>query len=516
MKRVIWVFALAIVASLLGHPASAREDWEQIAIRTPKTGTNRDVIRVGSELGRFSQLYFRARNGDIVVFDIEIEYEDGRTQRKVLDERLRADADPLYVELDRGASEYIKKVVVNYRARRNNSGSATLLSVAGKSEGGVPGMPPGWEVLETREYNTGASLITVTIGGQEGGFRAIRFRALDQPVSIRGITMVYGNGERDFERFAARLSRGEVSDAVDVEGRRRAIQRVEVAFETPARGEGRLQILGRRDRDRRIGDLDDRRDRIDRDRRSDRGGTWSRQITDQRVPRGWVLFGTHTVGFRGERDVIKVGRQVGQFEKLSLRVLDNGIHLRELVVVYENGERDVREADVDIPANSRTAEIPLRGDRFVREIELVYRALPSRRGEATVEIYGEYSDGWIGERGRRRDHNDGWLMLGAQRVTPLTVDRDAFEVGERLGRFRALRIVARQNEVRILGMRVTYGNGDTAELPVSARLKEGQATEPIPLGDRGRRIDRIEIMHRGKLSLRSLAGAGVVEVWGLQ
>jgi hypothetical protein len=141
-----------------------------------------------------------------------------------------------------------------------------------------------------------------------------------------------------------------------------------------------------------------------------------------------VLLGAQPVGFGVDRDVIRVGGQVGQFESIALKVNESDVFVREISVVYANGERDRMAVNANVPAGASSPEIRLKGDRFIREIELLYQARPSYRGRAVVEVYGNYSDGWLGDRGRRRDFNQGWVMLGAQRALMFSSDSDNFEV----------------------------------------------------------------------------------------
>ena len=52
---------------------------------------------------------------------------------------------------------------------------------------------------------------------------------------------------------------------------------------------------------------------------------------------GAVLFGVQNVGFLRDRDVIKVGANLGQFDRLQMRVLDNDIYITDLDVIYADG-----------------------------------------------------------------------------------------------------------------------------------------------------------------------------------
>jgi hypothetical protein len=137
-----------------------------------------------------------------------------------------------------------------------------------------------------------------------------------------------------------------------------------------------------RDRDR---DDDRREERRDRDR------------DDRRArERGWELLGEQRVGFRVDRDVIRIGQSEDWYRTRRYRTLHfmaegNDIHMMSIRLEYLNGvgedfrvDRLIREGE-ELP-------IDLRGERsFIRQIEMVYRARPGFGGQATIKVYGEPS-----------------------------------------------------------------------------------------------------------------------------
>ncbi len=351
----------------------------------------------------------------------------------------------------------------------------------------------------------------------EGRPEAIRIEVIRGPVRLRGVEILFANGERIGHELSERLEGGEATRPIPItlDRDRRRVEEVVVLkrpgfrpgpVELVLAGSGQRGYAGRDDgRDDRWGD---RRD----DRRGDRGE--GGRFEHGAPTGGWVLFGTQRVGFNVDRDVVAVGREAGIFQKIALRVLKNDIYLRELTVVYANGDRQRVAVNAELKEGFRTAPLPLeRGDRFIDRIELVYQAKPDRRGEALVEVWGDYAEQWLGNADGRRGHAGGWVLLGTQRAEMLSNDRDHFEVGERFGRFTAIRVAVKRRSVRVNGLRIVYGNGETEAVPIGRELREGQSTEPIDLKGRGRFIQRIEIDYRSKLTFK---GEGVVEVWGLQ
>lgn len=360
--------------------------------------------------------------------------------------------------------------------------------------GPPPGPPPGsrdLELLGNVRVNNRAAVVVFRIDPRQSRLSEIRFRSGELPLLLDTVEIVYADGGRQRVQVLDRLPPGQQSKSIDTDPRR-PVREVSVTKRPGLRpGETNVQLLGRVDAGPPPGPPP---------------GQWSG--VGPKIPPGWVLFGVQEVSFRGERDVIRVGEQLGRFERLALRVSDNDIFLRELTIVYGNGERDRKVIETSIPAGSQTRPIDLRGDRFIREIELVYRSNPNYRTPAVVEVYGDIANTWIGDQGRQK----GWLLLGAERVSMFSKERDAIRIDPRAGRIKAIRFAARRSDVKFYSVRVVYENGETENLPVSGTVKDGQYTNAFDLRGRGRRIDRIELKYRSKLGLK---GEGIVEIWGL-
>lgn len=244
-------------------------------------------------------------------------------------------------------------------------------------------------------------------------------------------------------------------------------------------------VAQRRDRD------DDRR--YDRDRDDDRGRG-----------RGLELLGQQRVGFRVDRDVIRVNQGEDWFRNRRYRSLyfqaeGNDVHMMSIRLVYLNGfaedfrvDRVIRQGD-DLP-------LDLRGERsFIRQIEMVYRSRPDFRGEAMIRVFGEPArrgppgpPPFPGPSAGGRD----WVELGCQQVALIGKDRDTIRVGRREGRFKAIRLHVRGAGVEVLNLRVIYANGEPDDLEVKHFLREGERTRPLDLKGWERSIDRIDMAYR--------------------
>ena len=62
---------------------------------------------------------------------------------------------------------------------------------------------------------------------------------------------------------------------------------------------------------------------------------------------------------------------------------------------------------------------------------------------------------------------DQWGKLGEQTVG-FGVDRDTIQVGREEGRFRAIKLIVKRNDVFLVDLKVTYRNGEADELARAA------------------------------------------------
>jgi hypothetical protein len=106
-----------------------------------------------------------------------------------------------------------------------------------------------------------------------------------------------------------------------------------------------------------------------------------------------------------------------------------------------------------------------------------------------------------------------WVELGCKQVSFLGVDRDTIHVGRREGRFKAIRLLARGNDVEMLDLRVVYANGAPDDVPVRALIRQGTRTRPLDLRGWERSIRQIDMVYAKRLNFRGIA---TVCVEGLQ
>jgi hypothetical protein len=114
-------------------------------------------------------------------------------------------------------------------------------------------------------------------------------------------------------------------------------------------------------------------------------------------------------------------------------------------------------------------------------------------------------DAWAQRRDRDGDRNRDWVQLGCQQVSFRGRDRDTIQVGRREGRFRAIRLAARGNDIEILDLKVVYANGNPDDLDVRRMLRSGDRTQQLDLRGRDRAIQRIDMVYRQRPDFRGRA-----------
>jgi hypothetical protein len=231
----------------------------------------------------------------------------------------------------------------------------------------------------------------------------------------------------------------------------------------------------------------------------DRGRDQDRERFRGRAPE-WILLGTRHVDFTTDRDRIDVSYSNRLIRYLHIFVDDHPIHIMRIAVTFMDGTsletKLGGDAGVPLPAPGRlpTALEVARNGNYIKEIELVYKSDPqnaSRKGVVRV----------VGELMPTDSSHLEWVELGCEPVNILGRDRDTIRVGLREGRFRAIRLHARDAGVYILDLKVVYVNGITDDIEVRRRhLRAGTHSDAFDLIGRERAIRRVDIVYRSELT----------------
>ncbi len=492
MLAILRSAVLVMLALMIALPASAQRahrDWVLLGQQEVGFLVDRDVINVAREGIRFSQLRIEAERNDVYLISLRLVYQNGYAEDFRVDRALKAGLEALPIDL-RGERSYLRRIEMVYRARPDFRGRA-IVRIYGELR---PVHRPGFvettrfEVIDTQSIRRrDRDPVVFDVGRREGRYVRLRFKAGNGGVRIGDVRITFGNGETRRVIVEDRLDDDELSRVIDLEGDRRFIRSVHVEAR-PLRGErdATLVLLGERD--------------ATPPRRPDLGGFMP--ITKQRITRrsddGLVEF--------------EVGREEGRFSELRFLAQDGDIFIREVIVVFGNGETQRARIRDRLNLDELSETIDLAGEsRAIRKVQVRGRLARGER-DATLVLLGKENEGRrrMGDRGGPREE---WVMLGRQRAALFKADTDVFRVGREMGTFRAIRAVVRGPEVRFYSMTIKYGNGSTEDVPLIGIIRGGETSRPYDLKGRDRFIESITFKYRSKLSL---AGSGSIEIQGLK
>lgn len=236
-----------------------------------------------------------------------------------------------------------------------------------------------WELLGQQKVGFGVDRDVVRVGARDGAFTSIQLRVRGNDIEVLDVKVRYGNNEIDDIPVRSLIRAGGSSGVLDLRGRNRIIESVQLIYRSrPSfRGQATVEVWGRRGGPVVGGP-------------GPGPGPGGPIIGFPGAPSGkWERLGVQAVGFRVDRDVIRVGTYEGRFRRVLLRVLNNDIELLDVKVIYGSGQPDHLTYRKVIRAGGHTGALDLKGQaRAISRVELVYRSRPSFAGQAIVELWG--------------------------------------------------------------------------------------------------------------------------------
>ena len=333
-----------------------------------------------------------------------------------------------------------------------------------------------------------------------GAFRNIRLINRGPRIRIRNLRLVYSDGTFDQVRRRFQLRNGERTRVLNSGNKLKFVDKVIANISPVRRRRGqrtRLELQGTQTR---------REARLSRT-----GGTLADAPAD---PGDYnVLFGYRNVGLNVDRDEIKIGREVGRFSHLRLRVFDNDVFVRDVRIDYDDGTKQFVPFSTTIKKGKTSEWFEVRDARFIDKIVLLYRSKPGRNTKARIEVTGQYAKNWLDPAGDGRKYNDGWVLLGAETAGSIGYDTDTISVGRNKGGFSELRLNVRDRSITLRELRVVYANGRKDVFKLTKRVDPGQTVGPLALAQGKTAIRKIVAKYRSRLFFGKGKGTAVVEVW---
>jgi hypothetical protein len=401
----------------------------------------------------------------------------------------------------------------------------------------------GYSAIGSAEVNLARGSAVIDLKDATGSYRGFRVRAVGGDILIENVQVRYADGTYHDERRPINLT-SDYSRPIDF-GPEKFVEGVTICYK-PASGRVKVEVLGSQSRNGRnarrpaikqaltfppacpgagggIATIAAPGSRPTTTKPSTPIETRPTAPVAETAPAGTalangaILFGVQNVGFLRDRDVIKVGGNLGQFERLQLRVLGNDIFINDLDVVYVNGQTQKLVINAPIKLNTRTRWLEIQGDKFIKEIQMTYRSRANFKGQARIEVYGQLSRDWLGPKGRGREYNEGWVLLAAQTASRfLRTEVDTIPVGRNEGLFKRVRVTVKDRALVFDELRIVYGNNEEEVIPVKTTVAANSTYGPIDLKGGNRVIKEIKARYRSAVVDAKAVGRGasVVEIWG--
>lgn len=387
MKIVFAIALLWLPLSIVSAEAQ-RTTPRLIASEITSTAAKRVVIDVSKARGAFRNIrLINARGPRIRFRNVRIVYSDGRSDQIGRAFSLRSGERTKNL-IKSNTLKFVDKVIADIRPTGRRRAGRVRLEVLGiqtprearlTRQGGITADlspdPGDHDVLfGYRTVGLDLDRDEIIVGRNVGQFSHLRLNVYDNDVTIRDVRIDYVDGSVQFIPFGVRLKKGTSSEWFEVY-KNRFIEKIVLIYR-PSKA------------------------RQKRTARVEVTGQYAENWLDpkgigRKFNDGWVLLGAETAGAIGyDTDTIKVGRNKGGFKEIRLQVRDRSITLRQLRVVYTNGESDIFRLTQRVDPGQTVGPFALpKGKSAIRKIVAKYRSrlfFGKGKGTAMVEVWGRY------------------------------------------------------------------------------------------------------------------------------
>jgi len=196
----------------------------------------------------------------------------------------------------------------------------------------------------------------------------------------------------------------------------------------------------------------------------------------------WQTLGAREVNGQRDSDTIVVGADEGTFTSIKVRVQGSALLMRDIKVVFGNGETFSPNVSWVFDENTATRTIDLPGNaRNIARVEFKYGNLPGG-GNASIQLLGKGSA------------PPSWQGLGARQVDG-RLDTDRIIVGADQGKMTAIKLRVEDSSLVMFDVKVTFGNGETFSPNTRFVFDENSASRVIDLPGDARFIQRVDFKY---------------------
>ncbi len=214
---------------------------------------------------------------------------------------------------------------------------------------------------------------TIKTGAETGKFQRLRLGLANSGISVNAIEVNYSDGQSERFDINKRFGKNSSTPWLDLT-KDGFIKDLKLTYKARPyyRGKARVEVFGLFRED------------------------WLKHTAKNTVTSGgWIMLGSQTANFTGfENDIIKLDKDSGAIDQVKLNVRDRAITLKELHVVYGNGNVETIPARKRISAGRSFGPVKIaQSGQYVKEIHARYRSRfldpdADKKGRAIVEIWG--------------------------------------------------------------------------------------------------------------------------------
>jgi hypothetical protein len=218
MKTAAFAAALALMTagSMQAHARDVLLGTASFQARV-----QRDTVNVGIREGTFRAMRMQVEGSDVEVLDLKVIYGNGAPDDIQLRQTFKAGSSSRVIDL-KGAGRHISQIIVTYVP----SGPVKIVFYGVEA---AP-LPAQWVGLGCKGVAFNVDHDVIVVGRREGLFTALRLRVNKAPVDFIGLTVTFANGRRQNLPLRAKLAPGVVSRPIDLNGRDRGIDRIDLLY----------------------------------------------------------------------------------------------------------------------------------------------------------------------------------------------------------------------------------------------------------------------------------------------
>jgi hypothetical protein len=227
------------------------DNWEQLGCIHVGRRADRDVISVGKREGRYSAIRLAVSGNDVNIEDLTVVYGNGKPDELRVRDVIREGGQTRAIDLQ-GGDRFIQRIEItsrrdgkgrdgkgrdfkdrDYTDRRGRGPAKICVTGLDNSRDGRRGDNRGnsnWERLGCQKVGFLVDRDIIVVGRREGRFKTIRLEASGNSVYMMDLKVIYANGAPDDIPVRSEIRDGGFSGPLDLKGRDRAIQRIEMVY----------------------------------------------------------------------------------------------------------------------------------------------------------------------------------------------------------------------------------------------------------------------------------------------